>query len=120
MPSLSSVPKASSSPVAQSMPPSRTDCARFSMACLSFGCTVKPSGMFTNASPMCWSSSAGTAVSVAERVVWSVACAIGGSRPVWPSTSVPASVGSVCPSCPAAASLMASLVSMNTRSSCCW
>ena len=101
------------------MPPSRTDCARFSMACLSFGWTVKPSGRLTNASPMWSSSSAGTAVSVDARVALSVACAMGGSRPRWPSTSVPAVSGS--PLGPAAAaSLMASLVSMNTRSSCRW
>ena len=78
---------------------------------------VKPAGGFTNASPMCCSSSAVIAVSVADRVAWSVAWAVGGSRPEWPSASVPASVGSAAFS---AASLRAALVSTKTRSSCCW
>ena len=59
------------------------------------------------------------AVCVEECLVRSAprVCAAGGSRPVWPSTSVPeyaVSAGS------ASASFSAALVSTKTRSSCCW
>ena len=62
VPSMSSDPNASSSPIAQSIPPSRVIAARRSSSCRSLGCTVKPSGMFVNASPICWSVSAVMAV----------------------------------------------------------
>ncbi len=91
MPSMSIEPNAMSSPMPQSMPPSRVLAARFSSSWRSLGCTVKPSGTSTNASPSRCSTSVLIAVSVEE---WAVASALrawaaGGSRPVWPSTSVP-------------------------------
>ena len=69
------------------------------MACSSFGCTVKPGGGFDE-----------RVADVLELVgrdgrlgrpsgcAWSVACAVGGSRPEWPSASVPTSVGSLASS----------------------
>jgi hypothetical protein len=53
-------PKASSSPKPQSTLPLRLMSRRFSSSCCSFLCTVKPSGLFTKASPI-WCTTAGYA-----------------------------------------------------------
>ena len=106
---MSSEPKAMSSAVPQSMPPLATESARFSSIWRSLGCTVKPSGVATKALPMCMSVSCEMAVSTnLAGALSSASCASGRSSPDGPL------------SWPDRAALMASRVSTNTRSSCCW
>ena len=59
---MASEPNASSSPKAQSMPPSRDIFARRSITGLTRGCGVKPSGTLMNESPIRSMTSRGTAV----------------------------------------------------------
>ena len=60
---MSSEPNASSSPIAQSMPPSLAIAARCSSIFWSFGCGVKSGGKETCASPMALRTSGVIAVS---------------------------------------------------------
>lgn len=74
-PSMSRDPNAAISPKPQSMPPSRDICSRFSSRALSFGWTVKPSGIEVWAAPMCASVSALIAVCGASPRPPSACCA---------------------------------------------
>ena len=105
LPSSSSDPKANSSPIAQSMPPSDAIAARRCSSGISLGCTVKPSGSATKASAICLTTSRGTAVGRAAAPT-DVLCSAGGSMP----SPVPSS----------AEEAIASRVSLKTRSSWPW
>ena len=76
--------------------------ARRSSCGLSRGCTVKPSGMVTCVSMICFTESTVIAVGTAAWLTGRSSC----------------SRGSTVPGC--AGSSAASLVSVNARSSCCW